>query len=216
MRNEREPAVEAKYSEMSILNLKSSVRFADDSVLTLSVCSTVLVERSTRSTRAIELSESPDGVVVTDIMYPYFRESDLALLDEQYGRTDRFLALTSAANLFYERAVSGGASMYVGVSAADVLRGNCDVLQQQLLSANTVVVDVNIDELKNGVSDGKMLYEFDGTPAEITDKCLKFIGDRLKDFNVTVRISGSGATAEELIAAKKKTAEYGYKSFVLG
>ena len=106
--------------------------------------------------------------------------------------------------------------MYVGVSAADVLRGNCDVLQQQLLSANTVVVDVNIDELKNGVSDGKMLYEFDGTPAEITDKCLKFIGDRLKDFNVTVRISGSGATAEELIAAKKKTAEYGYKSFVLG
>ena len=68
MRNEREPAVEAKYSEMSILNLKSSVRFADDSVFTLSVCSTVLVERSTRSTRAIELSESPDGVVVTDIM----------------------------------------------------------------------------------------------------------------------------------------------------
>lgn len=157
-----------------------------------------------------------ERVVVTDIMYPYFRESDLALLDEQYGRTDRFLALTSAANLFYESAVSGGASMYVGVSAADILRGNCDVLQPQLLSANTVVVDVNIDELKNGVSDGKMLYEFDGTPAEITDKCLKFIGDRLKDFNVTVRISGSGATAEELIAAKKKTAEYGYKSFVLG
>ena len=157
-----------------------------------------------------------ERIVVTDIMYPYFRESDLALLDGQYGRTDRFLALTSAANLFYERSVSGGASMYVGVSAADMLKGNCDVLQPQLLSANTVVLNVDVDELKKGVSDGKMLYEFEGSPAEITEKCLGFLKDRLAGFNVTVRISGSGATAEELISAKEKTAAYGYASFVIG
>ncbi|MDO4863678.1 MAG: putative glycoside hydrolase [Ruminococcus sp.] len=157
-----------------------------------------------------------ERIVCTDIMYPYFRESDLALLDEQLGRTDRFLALTSAANLFYERSVSGGASMYVGVSAADMLRGNCDVLQPQLLSANTVVLTIDTDELKKGVSDGKMLYEFEGTPADITEKCLGFLSDRLTDLNVTVRISGSGATAEELMAAKEKAAARGYTSFVIG
>lgn len=155
-------------------------------------------------------------VVCTDIMYPYFRESDLALLDEQYGRTDRFLALTSAANLFYEKSVSGGASMYVGVSAADMLRGNSDVLNAQLLSANTVVLNIDTDELKKGVSDGKMLYEFEGTPAEMTEKCLGFLSDRLTDFNVTVRISGSAATAEELKTAKDKAAARGYSSFVIG
>ena len=157
-----------------------------------------------------------ERVVCTDIMYPYFRETDLSILDEQFGRTDRFLALTSAANLFYERSVSNGASMYIGVSAADILKGNCDVLQPQLLSANTVVLTIDIDELKKGVSDGKMLYEFEGTPAEITDKCLKFLGDKLKDFNVTVRISSSSATSEELINAKEKTAAYGYTSFIIG
>lgn len=157
-----------------------------------------------------------ERVICTDIMYPYFRESDLALLDEQYGRTDRFLALTSAANLFYEKSVSGGASMYVGVSAADMLRGNCDVLNAPLLSANTVVLSIDTDELKDGVTDGKMLYEFEGSPADMTEKCLGFLSGRLTDFNVTVRISGSAATAEELAAAKDKAAAHGYSSFVIG
>ncbi|MBP5363187.1 MAG: hypothetical protein J6W65_08495 [Oscillospiraceae bacterium] len=160
--------------------------------------------------------EGFERVIVSDIMYPYFTDTDIEVLGEQYGRTDRFLTLTSAANLFYERSVSNGASMYVGVSAADILRGNCDVLQPQLLSANMVVLNIDVDELKKGVSDGRMLYEFEGTPAEITEKCIKFIGDKLKDFNVTVRISGSGVTAEELMTARKKTAEYGYNSFVIG
>ena len=157
-----------------------------------------------------------ERIVVTDIMYPYFRESDLAMLDEQYGRSDRFMALTSAANLFYDRSVSGGAAMYIGVSAADILRGNCDVLKPNLLSANTVALNIDVEELKKGVSDGQMLYEFSGTPAEITDKALRFVSDRLTDMNVTVRISGYGVTAEELLNAKEKAAGYGYTSFVIG
>jgi len=157
-----------------------------------------------------------ERIVCTDIMYPYFRESDLALLDEQYGSSNRFMALTSAANLFYDRSLSGGASMYVGVSAADMLRGNSDVLQPNLLTANTIVLNIDVEELKKGVSDGHMLYEFSGTPAEMTDKCLKFLNDRLSGLNVVVRISGYGATAEELLNAKDKAAGYGYTSFVIG
>lgn len=157
-----------------------------------------------------------ERVVCSDFVYPYFRQSDLDILDEQFGRSDRFMALTSAANLLYDRSVSNGVSMYIEVSATDILRGGGDVLQPMLLSANTVVVNIDVEELQWGVSDGHTLYEFSGTPAEITDKCLKFISEKLTDLNVVVRISGSGATAQELIKAKEKIADYGYKSFVIG
>ena len=78
------------------------------------------------------------------------------------------------------------------------------------------IADAYVKLLKSGVSDGKMLYEFEGTPADMTEKCLGFLSDRLTDFNVTVRISGSAATAEELAAAKDKAAAHGYSSFVIG
>ena len=157
-----------------------------------------------------------ERIICSDFVYPYFRQSDLAILDEQLGRSDRFMALTSAANLLYDRSVSNGVSMYIEVSATDILRGGGDVLQPMLLSANTVVVNIDVEELQYGVSDGHTLYEFSGTPAEITDKCLGFVSERLSDFNVAVRISGSGATAQELLKAKEKIADYGYKSFVIG
>lgn len=157
-----------------------------------------------------------ERIVCSDLIYPYFRASDLALLDEQLGRTDRFMALTSAANLLYDKSLSNGAAMYVEVSAADILRGNSDILQPMLLSANTVVLNIDVEELSWGVSDGHTLYEFSGTPAEITKKCLGFVSDKLSDFNVAVRISGSDTPAEELIKAKEEIAGYGYTSFVIG
>ena len=157
-----------------------------------------------------------DRVVCSDIMFPYFRESDLKLLDEKMGKTERFMALTSAANMLYDKAVTNGASMYIEVSAADMLRGNGDVLKPMLLSANTVVVNIDVEELKGGITNGQMLYEFEGTPDEITDKCLKFVKDDLADFNVIVRLSGEGRTAQELLNASKVISSYGYSSFVIG
>ncbi|MCR4889715.1 MAG: putative glycoside hydrolase [Ruminococcus sp.] len=157
-----------------------------------------------------------DRVVCSDIMFPYFRESDLELLDEKLGKTERFMALTSAANMLYDKAVTNGASMYIEVSAADMLRGNGDVLKPMLLSANTVVVNIDVEELKGGITNGQMLYEFEGTPDEIADKCLKFVKDDLADFNVIVRLSGEGRTAQELLNASKVISSYGYSSFVIG
>jgi hypothetical protein len=126
------------------------------------------------------------------------------------------MGLTSAANLLYEKSVENGASMYIGVSATDMLKGNSDVLQPMLLSANTVVLEIDVDELVYGVSDGHTLYEFEGSPEEITDKCLKFLSPKLTDFNVAVRVKGQGRTREELSKAKDKIAGYGYSSFVIG
>ena len=118
--------------------------------------------------------------------------------------------------LFRSIAVSNGTSMFIEVSAADILSGNADILQPILLSVNTVVLDVNMDELGEGVSDGRNYYEFKGTPEEKVEKCLGFVTDNLADFNFAVRVSGSSLTTQELIEVKEKIAEMGYNSFVLG
>lgn len=157
-----------------------------------------------------------DRIVCTDFVFPKFTEKDLTVLDEKFGRNDRCMSLTSAANLLYDTAVSNGTTMFIEVSAADILRNNADILQPILLSVNTIVLNINIDELGDGVSDGRNYYEFSGTPAEKAEKCLGFVTESLADFNFAVRVSGSSLTTQQLIEVKEKIAEMGYNSFVLG
>ncbi|MBQ8961149.1 MAG: hypothetical protein IJ071_08040 [Ruminococcus sp.] len=157
-----------------------------------------------------------DRIVCSDFMFPHFRPTDLELLDQRLAGKDRFMALTSAANLLYDKITTGGSRMIVEVSAAEILSRNADILQPMMLTADTVIVDINMDEISWGISDGWTVYEFSGTPAEKSKKCLGFIGDELEGFNVAVRISGSSATTEELIKAKEEIADLGYTSFVIG
>ena len=157
-----------------------------------------------------------DKIICADLKFPYFRESDLELLDERLSRSDRCMALTSAANSLYNKCLSNGASMFVEVSAADIIRGSDDVLQPMLLSASAVVLNIDLAELSAGVSDGIVIHEFSGTPEEITEKALSATEDKLKDFNISIRISGTGYTTEQLIKAEEKAAGLGYRSFVLG
>lgn len=155
-------------------------------------------------------------IVCTDFVFPKFTDRDLEVLGEKFGRNDRCMALTSAANTLYDTAVSNGTSMFIEVSAADILSKNADILQPILLSVNTIVLNINMDELGDGVSDGRNYYEFKGTPEEKAEKCLGFVTDSLEDFNFSVRVSGSSLTTQELIAVKEKIAGMGYDSFVLG
>lgn len=157
-----------------------------------------------------------DRIICTDFVFPKFTERDLSVLDEKFSRNDRYMALTSAANLLYDTSVSNGASMFIEVSADDILSKNADILQPILLSVNTIVLNINIDELGDGVSDGRNYYEFKGTPAEKAEKCLGFVAESLADFNFAVRISGKSLTTQELIAVREKITEMGYNSFVLG
>lgn len=157
-----------------------------------------------------------DRIICTDFVFPKFTDNDLNNLDEVLGKTERCMALTSAANLLYDTSVSGGSSMFIEVSAADILAGSSDILQPILLSVNTIVLNINIDELGSGVSDGRNYYEFSGKASEKLSKCIGFLSSRLSDFNVIVRISGSTLTTQNLIEVKETIAECGYNSFVLG
>lgn len=157
-----------------------------------------------------------DRIICSELVFPPFRQSDLELLGERYGRSDRCMALTSAANLMYDRAMSNGISMQVEISAGDILSGRGDVLQPMLLSATNVILRVDIDELSSGISDGTTLYEFKGSPGDMALKCMTLTAEKLSEFNVSIRLTGSSLTAAQVRDAREKIAEYGYNSFIVG
>ena len=157
-----------------------------------------------------------EKVICSDFVFPEFRQSDIAYLGESVVANDRYMALTSAANMMYESIVNNGSSMMIEVSAADLLKGKKDILQPMLLSVNTMILNIDLDEISGGVYTADTVYEFSGTPSENVDKMLKLVSGDLADFNVAVRISGSSVTISELLKAKTEISSYGYDSFVIG
>jgi len=156
-----------------------------------------------------------EKVVCSDIMFPEFRDSDLEMLDPVLANKDRYKVLTSASNKLYETAISEGASMMLEVSAVDILRNKAEVLDPMLLSVNTVVLDIDLDEIGSEVKNIATVYEFNGTPAENTVKMLGLAKDSLSDFNVVVRISGT-LSEEDAEEARQAVLQEGYNSFILG
>lgn len=158
-----------------------------------------------------------DKIVCSDFIFPHFRESDLALLDPKLGSKDRYIAMTSAANMLYDCILSNGSTMLIEVSAAELLQGNDDIISQpMLLNVKNIILNINMDEISYGVYTNGTVYEFTGTPAEKTQKMLGLVENKLTDFNIAVRVSGSSLTKAELIEAKDTIEEEGYKSFILG
>ena len=159
-----------------------------------------------------------EKIVCSDVSYPPFRPSDLAILPSELKEPSRFQALTSAANLFYERAVSSNSTMAIEVSAADILKGNDDIIHEPLyLNVKSIILRIDVDELSAGVYTDTTVYDFNGTASEKVEKMLGLVKDKLKDFNnVAVRVSGNIVGTDELLKAKEVAYEQGYTSFVIG
>ncbi|WP_294751628.1 putative glycoside hydrolase [uncultured Ruminococcus sp.] len=155
-------------------------------------------------------------VVCSDFVFPDFRQSDIDYLGDKFISNDRYMALTSAANMMYEKAMSNGSKMILEVDATDILKGKKDVLQPMLLKVNTVILNIDFDALAYGVFTPDTVYEFNGTPSENVRKMLDLVGDDLEDFNVAVRVSGSTAGIQELLDAKDEIVGCGYDSYVIG
>lgn len=155
-------------------------------------------------------------VICSDMVFPPFRDSDLALLSDEVKSSERYLELTSLVNTLYSKMIKGGSAMMLEVSAVDLLQGNGEVIQPMLLDVNTLVLNVCIDELGNAVAAQGTVYEFTGTPAENVSKAIGLVQHRLADYNVVVRISGSNINESGVSEIKEAAAEYGYTSFIIG
>lgn len=158
-----------------------------------------------------------EKVVCSDFVFPEFRESDLTLLGDDVNGSDRYLAMTSAANAMYETILSNGATMMMEVSVSDILKDNAEVIEPMLLSVNTIILNIDFDELGTALAAGDTVYDFSGTAAEKAVKAVELARDSLSDFNVAVRFSGTNTAESELLKAKEKVAaEYGYSSYIIG
>lgn len=158
-----------------------------------------------------------EKIICSDFVFPEFRESDLALLGEDVNGSDRYLAMTSAANAMYDTILSNGATMMLEVSASDILKGNAEVIQPMLLDVNTIILNIDFDELGTSLAAGETIYDFSGSASENASKVVGIVQESLSDFNVAVRFSGENTEENELLKAKEKIAgEYGYSSYVIG
>ena len=157
-----------------------------------------------------------DRIICSDFEYPHFRESDLEMLDPELAGPERQMAMTAAANLLNETILENGAKMFIEVSASELLKGYTDVLQPMLLNVNTIVLDIDLDEISSGIYAGTTVYDFGGKASDKVEKMLKLVEEDLADFNVAVRISGSSESMSEVISARDKAVDKGYSSFVIG
>lgn len=157
-----------------------------------------------------------DKVICSDIIFPPFRESDLALLGDEVNGSERYLALTSIVNLIYNKMINNGTSMYLQVSAVDLLKGSSEVIQPMLLDVNTLVLDIDFDLIGDSVTAENTVYEFAGTASEKTSKIIGLIQHKLSDYNIVVRLAGANTDKSELLKAKDSIAEYGYVSYIIG
>ena len=157
-----------------------------------------------------------DRVVCSDFIFPDFRPSDVEYLGEKVVSNDRYMALTSAANMMYDKIMNNGSKMMLEVNASDLLKGKNDVLQPMLLKVNTVILNIDLDVISYGVYTGETVYEFTGTPAENVRKMLELVSDDVSDFNVAVRVSGATVSTQDMLDVKEEIVGYGFDSYVLG
>ena len=157
-----------------------------------------------------------ERVVCYDFVFPDFRHSDVEFLGEKVVSPDRYMALTSAANMMYDKIMTEGSKMMLEVNASDLLKGKNDVLQPMLLKVNTIILNIDLDLMSYGVYTGDTVYEFTGTPAENVRKMLDLVSEDVSDFNVAVRVSGTTLSTQEMLEAKEEIVGYGFDSYVLG
>jgi hypothetical protein len=157
-----------------------------------------------------------DKVVCSDVVFPPFRDSDLALLGGDVNDSNRYMSLTSLVNMVYSQMISGGTTTMLEVSAVDMLQGNCEVIQPMLLDISTIILNIDLDDMGTAVTTSETVYEFTGTNDENATKILNLVKNQLGDYNVIVRVSGSGFTANELYKVKNAIAELGYSSYIIG
>lgn len=164
-----------------------------------------------------EISEAGfEKIICSDLSFPQFSDRDIGELNDlRLESSERYTYLTDTANELY-KTISDNSDMIIEVSAADVISGKAEVLKPLFLDVDTIVLNINLDEISKGVDTGRTVYEFSGSVSENVMKMLELSESELSDFNVAVRISGGSNNTSDVLRAKDDIAEKGYTSFILG
>lgn len=167
---------------------------------------------------ADEISEAGfEKIICSDLSFPQFSDRDIEKLnDTRLESGARYTYLTDTANVLNKAITAHDSEMMIEVSASDVISGKAEVMKPLFLDSDTIVLNVNLEEISRGVDTGSTVYEFEGSVSENLLKVLELSEDEFSDFNVTVRISGGSNNTSDVLRAKDDIAEKGFTSFVLG
>lgn len=156
-------------------------------------------------------------IICADIQFPEFSNRDLNILNNsKLEDSNRYTALINVENMLYKTISENNSDMFLEISASDILCEKSEILKSASLNSDTIVIDINLDEISNGVDTGSTVYEFNDTPSENIIKMLNLIKEKTLDFNIIIRISGNNYNTSEILRAKDDMAEMGYISFILG
>ena len=158
-----------------------------------------------------------EKIICTDFRIPEFSQEELKNLDSKFGDdSERCTALVSAFSFFKERASDFKAEIYPQFNAEDILLGRDEMFFSKKLNTDKIAVNIDIDNISGTISDRTGIYEFSGTPADMTEKMLGLIKGEIKGKKVTVRITGTDCDWYSLYEAGQKAAEIGFGSFIVG
>jgi len=156
-----------------------------------------------------------DKIIFSDIVFPPFRESDLDYIGETVSESGRYTKLVSLANELYDTAGKNEVPSMLEVSASDIASGNAEVLRPELLSFNTIVVNIDFDDLYSIENQSGRVYEFNGDTVSNAKKIMRIIKDDIEKFKVIIRLSGENLYEEEIEDVKQALIKLGYESYIL-
>ena len=158
-----------------------------------------------------------EKIICTDFEIPEFSQEELKNLDSKFGNdSERCTALVSAFSFFREHSADFKAEIFPQFNAEDILLSRDEMFFSKKLNTDKIAVNIDIDSISGTISDRTGIYEFSGTPADMTEKMLGLIKGELKGKKVTVRITGTDCDWYSLYEAGQKAAELGFGSFIIG
>ena len=158
-----------------------------------------------------------EKIICTDLKIPEFSQEELKNLGSRFGdSSQRCAALASALSFFREHSADFKSEIYPQFNAEDILLGRDEFFLSKKLNTDKIAVNIDIDSISGTISDRTGIYEFNGTPADMTEKMLGLIKGELKGKKVTVRITGTDCDWYSLYEAGQKAVSLGFGSFVIG
>ncbi|MDE5582284.1 MAG: putative glycoside hydrolase [Ruminococcus sp.] len=158
-----------------------------------------------------------EKIVCSDIAFPEFSRWDIEELnDNRLENPERYTFLENASDGLYNDIKASDADMFIEISACDLISGKAEIMQSEVVLADKIVLDINLDDIAGGVDTGQTVYEFEGNVSENVTKMLGLSEEFLDGYSIAVRISGKYSNIADIMRTADDIKEMGYTSFILG
>lgn len=156
-----------------------------------------------------------DQIVLSGLVFPSFRNSDLMLLGETVKDPNRYKALIELANIAKTAANEHNTDLSIRVSASDIIYGKSEIFKPSELSGYTLLIDFDPTEFTESVvyNNNEIVFsEFD--PSSKFKKSFEIIMRQCgNDVSVIPVISESGSNHADYDSLISEIISEGFESY---